>query len=157
MDGPAEQPGGPGDQPGAARPAGVELAPGVRVAPDALAWSFARSSGPGGQNVNKRATKAELRVNVSSLPLPGWAAARVRELAGGLVTASGELVITADEHRSQARNRAECLRRLRDLVVRALARPKRRRRTRPTRGSVERRLEGKRRRAEAKRRRADPE
>ena len=123
---------------------GLELAPGVRI-PESLArFSYASSSGPGGQNVNKRATKAELRISLSDLPMPGDALVRLRGLAGRYLTDAGELVIAADEHRSQAQNRSACLERLRELLVRALVRPKRRRPTRPSRGSVERRLESKR-------------
>lgn len=129
----------------------MELAPGVVVPASAVAFSFVASGGPGGQNVNKRATKAELRVRVADLPIPGDARARLEELAGRRVSESGEIVIAADEHRSQGRNRAACLERLRELIVRAMVRPKRRRATRPSRGSVERRLEGKRARSVVKR------
>ncbi len=123
---------------------GIEIAPGVRI-PEAVArFSFASSSGPGGQNVNKRATKAELRIALADLPIPPDARARLETLAGRRLTDAGELVITSDEQRSQAQNRAACLQRLRELLVQALVRPKRRRATRPSRGSVERRLESKR-------------
>ena len=123
---------------------GLELAPGVRVPQGLLTFSFAASSGPGGQNVNKRATKAELRLPLWALPIPADALLRLTALAGRRLTDTGELVITSDEQRSQSQNRAACLQRLRELLVQALARPKRRRPTRPTRGSVERRLESKR-------------
>jgi ribosome-associated protein len=129
---------------------GLELAPGVRVRPEVVAFSYASSSGPGGQNVNKRETKAELRVRIAELPIDEGARGRLASLAGRRATESGELIIASDEHRSQARNRAECLDRLRDLIVRAMVRPKRRRATRPSRGAIERRLEGKRRTAERK-------
>jgi ribosome-associated protein len=125
---------------GDAAPAGVEVAPGVRVPAEALRFSFSSSSGPGGQNVNKRATKAELRVRLADLPIHPDARQRVAEHAPHLVTDSGELLIAADEHRSQSRNKDECLDRLRAIVVRAMVRPKPRRKTRPSRGSVERRL-----------------
>ena len=132
----------------------MELAPGVVVPASAVEFSFVASGGPGGQNVNKRATKAELRVRLTDLPIPGDARARLEELAGRRVSESGEIVIAADEYRSQGRNRAACLERLRELIVRAMVRPKRRRATRPSRGSVERRLEGKRTRSAVKRGRA---
>ena len=139
--------------PSGAAPGGVEVAPGVRVAADALRFAFSSSSGPGGQNVNKRATKAELRVRLSDLPIHGEARARLAEQASHLVTVDGELVIVADEHRSQPRNKDECLDRLRALVVRAMVRPKPRRKTKPSRGSVERRLTEKKVVGERKRRR----
>jgi ribosome-associated protein len=125
-------------------PPGLEIAPGVRIPAQALQFSFASSSGPGGQNVNKRATKAELRLPLAALPIPDDARARLAALAGKRVTEAGELIISSDEQRSQAQNRAACLQRLRELIVRALVRPKRRRATKPSRGSVERRLQTKR-------------
>jgi ribosome-associated protein len=100
-----------------------------------------------------RATKAELRVRLADLPIHGEARARLAEQASHLVTADGELVIVADENRSQARNKDACLDRLRALVVRAMVRPKPRRKTRPSRGSVERRLTEKKVVGERKRRR----
>jgi ribosome-associated protein len=132
---------------------GVEVGPGVRVPADALSFSFVSSGGPGGQNVNKRATKAELRVRVADLPMPARVLERFVSIAAGRVNDEGELVITADEHRSQGQNRSECLKRLRELIVQAQHVPKVRRKTRPSRGSVERRIEAKKRRGEAKRRR----
>ncbi len=123
---------------------------------DAVAVSFVSSSGPGGQNVNKRATKAELRLEVARLALAPDAIQRLRGLAGRRLSEAGELVITSDALRSQARNRSACFERLRELLVRAMARPKARRPTRPTRGSRERRLESKRRRASIKRARGEP-
>lgn len=132
------------------RQSGMELAPGVRVRPESVVFSYASSSGPGGQNVNKRETKAEVRVRLADLPIDEDARERLAALAGRRATESGELIIASDEHRSQARNRAECLDRLRELIVRAMVRPKRRRATRPSRGAVERRLEGKRRTAQRK-------
>jgi ribosome-associated protein len=132
-------------------PSGVEVAPGVMVPDEALRFSFVQSGGPGGQNVNKRATKAELRIRLADLPLEPDAIERLAESAGRRLTEGGELLITSEEHRSQARNRAECLDRLRELVVRAQVRPRRRRRTRPTRGSVERRIKEKKQTGERKR------
>ena len=146
-------------------PSGVEIAPGVRIAPGLLRFAFARSSGPGGQNVNKLETKAELRGGVDDLPIPGRARTRVRAAAGDRVvgaetylgvdgrthTRGGDLILTAQEHRSQSQNKGACLEKLRELLVQAMAEPKVRRKTRPSRGSVERRIEGKKRRSDIKR------
>jgi ribosome-associated protein len=146
-------------------PGGVEIAPGVRVPAAALRFAFARSSGPGGQNVNKLETKAELRVEIEALPISGRAKSRLRHAVGDRVVGTemhttedgrthprgGELILTAQEHRSQSQNKSACLEKLRDLLVRALAEPKVRRKTRPSRGSIERRIEGKKRRSDIKR------
>jgi ribosome-associated protein len=130
---------------------GIEIAPGVRIAEDVLRFSYSSSSGPGGQNVNKRATKAELRVALAAIPAPARAVERLARLAARRLNDEGDIVITSDEHRSQGQNRSECLERLRELIVAALAEPKIRRKTRPSRGSVERRLAEKSRHSERKR------
>jgi ribosome-associated protein len=133
-----------------AAPGGVEVAPGVRVGADVLRFSFSRSAGPGGQNVNKLATKAELRVWLGSLPIPHRAAARLRDLAGSRVTEGDELILVAQSERSQQRNREICLEKLRELILRAMVEPKVRRKTKPTRGSVERRIREKKSRSQIK-------
>jgi ribosome-associated protein len=121
-----------------------------------LSISFVRSSGPGGQNVNKRATKAQLRIALDAIPLNERAMSRLRRLAGSAVTSSDELIIERDETRSQARNRRACIDRLCDLVARAVIEPKQRRKTKPTKGSIRRRLDNKSRRSETKRLRKPP-
>lgn len=109
--------------------------------------SFVRASGPGGQNVNKLATAVQLRFDVRHSPsLPGDVRARLERLAGSRLTRDGVLVIAAQRHRTQARNRADALDRLIDLIRRAAIAPVKRRPTRPTRASRERRIEGKKRR-----------
>ncbi len=135
-------------------PPGIELAPGVRVPESAVETRASRSSGPGGQNVNKVSTKVELRLALHALAIPGWAMDRLRTLAGRRITDAGELVIAADEHRSQSRNRDECFERLRMLLIEAMARPKKRVKTKPTRGSQQRRMDAKSQRGEIKRRRS---
>jgi ribosome-associated protein len=110
--------------------------------------SFVRASGPGGQNVNKLATAVQLRFDVRGSPsLPAETRARLERLAGTRLTRDGVLVIIAQRHRTQARNRADARERLIDLIRRAAAVPIKRRATRPTKASRERRIEGKKRRA----------
>lgn len=137
------------------RPSGtIRLAPGARVPESDVRYEFVSSSGPGGQNVNKRATKARLRVEIDRIDMPAAARTRLARLAGSQLSDAGELVIAADEERSQKRNREAALGRLRTLVARAMVRPKPRKKTKPTRGSVERRLKAKRERGEIKARRS---
>ncbi|QIQ87302.1 alternative ribosome rescue aminoacyl-tRNA hydrolase ArfB [Erythrobacter sp.] len=101
--------------------------------------TFLAGSGPGGQNVNKVATTVQLRVNVYALRLPPPVFARLRELAGSKLTASGDLLITAREHRTQEANRAEARDKLGALLAAAHRRPKRRAKTRVNRvGKVQR-------------------
>ena len=119
--------------------------------------SFVRSSGPGGQNVNKLATAVQLRFDVRGSPsLPGDVRARLERLAGARLTNDGVLVISAQRHRTQLRNRQDALDRLIDLIRQAAIRPRPRRPTKPTAGSRERRIEGKKRRGGIKERRSRP-
>jgi ribosome-associated protein len=124
----------------------------------ALRFSFVASSGPGGQNVNKRRTRAELRVWVRDLGLAPDAAARLEDLSGpmgaGLVTEAGELIIECDEHRSQGRNKDEAVERLERLIRAAVVRPKVRRPTKPSKGAKRRRLDDKKQRGAIKKRRS---
>lgn len=136
------------------RPAGeIRLAAGVVVPEAALEFTFVSSSGPGGQNVNRRSTKARLRLKVADLALRPAAERRLRNLAGSLITDEDELIIASDSTRSQRANREDCLDRLKELVARSLVAPKPRKKTKPTRGSVERRLKEKRIRSQRKSRR----
>ncbi|MGP1347631.1 MAG: alternative ribosome rescue aminoacyl-tRNA hydrolase ArfB [Phycisphaerales bacterium] len=135
---------------------GLELAPGLRVWPNALSISASRSAGPGGQNVNKRSTKIELRLRVADLPLKAWQRDRLRRLAGARLTSDDELILTAETERTQGGNRRAAMERLRALLVEAMHRPAPRRPTKPTRGSIERRIKAKKEQGEKKRRRRDP-
>ena len=109
-----------------------------------LEESFVRSSGPGGQNVNKLSTAVQLRFDVRHSPsLPNDVAVRLAGIAGRRLTKDGVLVILAQRHRTQERNRADALDRLVELIRQAAVRPIPRRPTKPTKASRQRRLEGK--------------
>lgn len=113
--------------------------------------TFVRSSGPGGQNVNKVASAVQLRFEAARSPhLDAGTKARLRRLAGWRWTGEGAVLITAERHRTQSLNREEARDKLRDLILAALARPKPRRPTRPSKGSVRRRLDAKARRGALK-------
>jgi ribosome-associated protein len=119
-----------------------------------LRVSFARSAGPGGQNVNKVSTKAVLRWQVKSTPsLPDAARRRFLTRYANHINAEGELVLASDEHRVQSRNTAACRERLREMVVAVLKPPRRRIKTRPPRTAVERRIKLKQKTSEKKQRR----
>jgi ribosome-associated protein len=120
-------------------------------------FTFARSSGPGGQNVNKLNTKATLRWAVVSTPsLPEAVRARFLAKYANRVNAEGELVLTSQRFRDAGRNVADCLEKLRGMLAEVASPPKRRRATKPTRASRQRRLGEKRRQSEKKRLRRPP-
>ena len=122
----------------------VEITPDISLPDQDLVWSFVRASGPGGQNVNKVATAAQLRFDLAGTrSLEPAVKERLRFLAGRRVTDEGAVVIIARNQRTQEGNRREALERLVDLVQRALVVPKARKPTRPTRASRERRLQTK--------------
>ena len=135
----------------------AEIAPGIAIPDDELEFDYIRSPGPGGQNVNKVATAVQLRVNAgASSILDDWSRTRLATLAGRRMTRSGWLVLSAHRHRTQENNRRDALERLAALITEARTRPKPRRATKPTRGSKERRLEGKKQRTVIKQMRGRP-
>ena len=122
----------------------VEITPDISLPDRDFTWSFVRASGPGGQNVNKVATAAQLRFDLAGTQsLEPAVKQRLRALAGRRVTDDGALLIVARNHRTQEGNRREALERLADLVRRASVVPKTRKPTRPTRAARERRLQSK--------------
>ena len=118
--------------------------------------SFVRASGPGGQNVNKLSTAAQLRFDTRRTTLAPDVAARLHRLAGQRMTKDGVIVIHAQRFRTQERNRADATDRLLELLREAAIRPTPRRPTRPTLGSKQRRLESKKRRSDIKAKRGGP-
>ncbi|HEU4407816.1 MAG TPA: alternative ribosome rescue aminoacyl-tRNA hydrolase ArfB [Polyangiaceae bacterium] len=123
-----------------------------------LTWSAVRASGPGGQNVNKVASKVELRFDFAAWPDLGDAAkARLRSLARGRLDAEGRLLVVSQRTRDQQRNLEDAREKVRQLVARSLEAPVVRRATRPTRASQARRLETKRQVGSKKRARKGPD
>ena len=130
----------------------IRISRGVRVPGEAIRWRAVRSSGPGGQNVNKVASKVELRVSLDAIEgLDDGARSRLRALAAPRLDSRGRLLVTSQRTRDQARNLEDARDKVRRLVTRALVAPKRRRSTRPSAAAMERRLREKRLRGARKR------
>ncbi len=122
----------------------VQVSAGVAIEDDELEWKFIRASGPGGQNVNKVSSAVQLRFLLpQNTSIPPAARARLRRLAGQKLALDGSILFNARSERSQEQNRRAALERLTELVRTALVEPKIRKKTRPTRSSKERRIEGK--------------
>jgi ribosome-associated protein len=134
----------------------IQITPTISIDERELHLEFVRASGPGGQKVNKVATAVQLRFDVINSPsLPDNVRTRLIRIAGKRMTEEGVLVIEAKRYRTQDRNRKDAIDRLISLIQKAALQPKPRRKTKPTRASIERRLENKRRRSETKRRRRE--
>jgi len=132
----------------------IRITPDIALSPQEIKFEFVRSSGPGGQNVNKVATAVQLRFDLQNSPsLPPEVKHRLRKLAGKKVSANGVLVIRAARFKSQDQNRQDAVERLRRLIMQAAVKPKRRIKTRPSRQAKLRRLEAKRHRSRLKRNR----
>jgi ribosome-associated protein len=130
----------------------IKISDTISLNPTELSWEFVRSSGPGGQNVNKVATAVQLRFDAkNSQSLPEIVRERLLQLAGSRATKNGEIVIDARTSRSQEQNREDALNRLASLIRQAAIKPIRRIKTRPTAASRRRRMEKKHLRSEKKR------
>ena len=141
--------------------AAVDLPGGLCIPLSELRFSFARSPGPGGQHVNKVNTRVEVRFDLAASPsLPEQLRRRALARLGGRLNRAGQLVVASSRHRSQSRNRQDCVERFRALLAEALRPPApRRRRTRPGRAAIARRREAKKHHSRKKslRKRPDPE
>lgn len=128
----------------------LEITPSIQIDERELQIDFIRSSGPGGQNVNKVATAAQLRFDVRASSLPDDVKARLIHLAGKRITSDDVLLIEAKRFRTQDQNREDAIQRFVELVQQSLVKPKARKKTKPTAASKEERLKEKKRKGEIK-------
>ena len=135
----------------------IQATPSIAIDESEIEESFVRASGPGGQHVNKVSSAVQIRFDARRSPsLPNEVAIRLMKLAGSKLTQDGVIVIVAQTHRSQKRNREEAMERLLELIRAAAVRPQVRRATKPTKASKERRLASKERRSGVKAGRQKP-
>jgi ribosome-associated protein len=128
----------------------IEITSSFSVDESELQFAFVRASGPGGQNVNKVATAVQLRFDVLHSSLPDEVKERLKRVAGNRITGEGELLIEAKQFRTQEQNREDAIHRFVEILKRAFAKPKARRKTKPTAASKEKRLQHKKQRGEIK-------
>jgi ribosome-associated protein len=128
----------------------IEITPSLQIDERELQIDFVRASGPGGQNVNKVATAAQLRFDVRASSLPEDVKQRLNRLGGNRMTSEGLLLIEAKRFRTQEKNREDALRRFIELVRKSLLKPKARKKTKPSQAAKEERLKVKKRRGEIK-------
>lgn len=140
-------------------PDAIDLPGDVRIPLGELNFSFVRSPGPGGQHVNKTSTRVELRFNLDASPsIPAWLRDRARNRLQSRLTTDGDVVIASSQHRSQMRNRVDCIARFTEMMTAAMQPPApKRRKTRPGRAAVARRLDSKKKHASKKSQRRRPE
>ena len=119
-----------------------------------LSFSFIKASGPGGQNVNKVSTAVQLRFNVNSPSLNSRVRYKLKEIASNRINSEGVLIIDARSFRTQEKNKSEAIKRLVDLIKKAAFKPKFRVKTKPSKGSVRRRLDSKKKRGQTKKMRS---
>ena len=131
----------------------IEITPSVHMDERELQIDFVRASGPGGQNVNKVATAAQLRFDVNASSLPEDVKSRLIRVAGNRMTNEGVLLIEARRFRTREQNREDAIQRFVGLVRKAFVPPKARKKTKPTQASKEERLKEKKRRGDIKRQR----
>jgi ribosome-associated protein len=133
----------------------IKITSTISLNDDELEFNFIRSSGPGGQNVNKVASAVQLRFNILHSPtLPDEVRLRLLLLVGSRLTSLGDVIIKASRYRTQERNKQDVLQRLQDLIRRAAEPPKKRHKTRPTQASKQRRLVNKKRHGQIKHKRS---
>jgi ribosome-associated protein len=135
----------------------IVITPSVSIPRSELVLQAARSSGPGGQHVNKVSTRVILKFNAETSPsLPPAIRTRFLKAHANRISAEGWMIISCDTHRSRLRNEAECIERLQKMLQEVATPPRRRRATRPTRASKERRLQSKRVQSQRKKGRKKP-
>jgi ribosome-associated protein len=130
----------------------LKISPEIEIAESEIELSYVRSSGPGGQNVNKVNSKAVLRWNLMTSPsVPDWIRPRLLHRLGDKLTRTGEIILASDRFRDQGKNREDCLEKLKEMLIEASTPPKIRKKTRPTFSSKRKTGEQKKRNSEKKR------